>query len=92
MLHDSEGNDFEGQDAEYHLFKQGTGAEWSRDEFEQAAARVYNIERALQVRHWNRDRAMHETVPPYFDQPERFLNSTDSVLSLFVVMPLTPFP
>jgi len=28
VLHDSERNDFEGQDAEYHLFKQGTGAEW----------------------------------------------------------------
>jgi len=74
VLHDSEGNDFESQDAEYHLFRLGTGTEWSRDEFEQGAARVYSIERALQVRHWNRDRAMDETVLPYFDQPESFPN------------------
>ncbi len=74
VLHDIDGNEFEGQDIEYHLFKLGTGTEWTRGDFEQAAARVYNLERALQVRHWGRDRAMDETVLPYFDQPETFSN------------------
>ncbi len=74
VLRDSYGRKFESRDTEYHLFKADTGTEWSRDEFEQAAARAYNLERALQVRHWGRDRAMDETVLPYFDQPESFPN------------------
>ena len=74
VFHDSDGHSFEGQDTEYHLFRLGTGTEWSPDDFEQAAARVYNIERALQVRHWGRDRTMDETILPYFDQPETFQN------------------
>ena len=44
--------------------------DWSEDEFEQAAERVCTLERALQVRHWGRDRSMDERVLPYFEQPE----------------------
>ena len=36
----------------------------------QAAARVCTIERALQVRHWGRDRDLDETVLPYFERTE----------------------
>ena len=74
VFRDLNGVEFEGQDTEYYLFRLGTGTEWGNEEFEQAAARVYCLERALQGRHWGRDRAMDETVLPYFDQPETFAN------------------
>jgi aldehyde:ferredoxin oxidoreductase len=74
VLRDSNGNDIEGQDIEYNLFCLGTGLGWSREEFEQAAARVYNLERALQVRHWGRDRSVDEMVLPYFDELETYQN------------------
>ena len=38
----------------------------------QAAARVCTIERALQVRHWGRDRQTDEMVLPYFEQTELY--------------------
>jgi aldehyde:ferredoxin oxidoreductase len=63
--------EIEGPSVEYHLFSAGTGTPWSEAEFTRAAERVCTLERALQVRHWGRDRAMDETVLPYFDQPER---------------------
>ena len=37
-----------------------------------AAERVCTIERALQVRHWARDRRMDEMVLPYFEQTELY--------------------
>ena len=66
--------DIDGKDIEYHLFRLGTGIDWDAAEFERAAARVLNVERALQVRHWGRNRSMDEAVLPYFDQPEGFPN------------------
>jgi aldehyde:ferredoxin oxidoreductase len=41
------------------------------DEFVRAAERICALERALQVRHWGRDRAVDEMVLPYFEEPER---------------------
>ncbi len=38
----------------------------------QAAGRVCSIERALQVRHWARDRQTDEMVLPYFEQTELY--------------------
>jgi aldehyde:ferredoxin oxidoreductase len=64
----------EGPSLEYHLFKAGTGVDWSEDEFGQAAERVYTLERALQVRHWGRDRTMDESVLPSFEYPENWVN------------------
>jgi len=55
---------------EYHLFVAGTGVNWPEEEFERAAERVYTLERALQIRHWGRDRCMDEMALPYFEQPE----------------------
>ena len=74
VLHDGDGHEIEGTDVEYHLFCLGTGTRWSREQFEQAAARVYNLERALQVRHWGRDRSVDEMVLPYFEQLESYQN------------------
>jgi aldehyde:ferredoxin oxidoreductase len=60
----------EGPSIEYHLFIAGTGTDWTEREFERAAGRVCTLERALQVRHWGRDREMDETALPYFEVPE----------------------
>ena len=74
VLRDKNGREINGEDTEYHLFCLGTGAEWSKDQFEQAAARVYSLERALQVRHWGRNRSLDETVLPFFERLEGFQN------------------
>jgi hypothetical protein len=63
--------EIDGPSIEYHLFAAGTGTPWSEDEFTRAAERVCAQERALQVRHWGRDRAVDEMVLPYFEEPER---------------------
>jgi aldehyde:ferredoxin oxidoreductase len=66
--------EIEGPSIEFHLFNAGTGAAWSEEAFEQAAARVLTLERALQVRYWGRDRAMDEMVLPYFERSEPYPN------------------
>ena len=66
--------DVEGPAIEYHLFKAGTGIPWSQEEFNRAAERVLNLERALLVRHWGRDRKIDEMVLPFFEQEESFAN------------------
>ncbi len=66
--------DIEGPAIEYHLFCAGTGVAWSEEEFVRAAQRVFSIERALQVRHWGRDREMDETVLPHLEQTEPYQN------------------
>jgi aldehyde:ferredoxin oxidoreductase len=73
QLSDVEGiGTLEGPAIEVHLFAAGTGVDWSEEEFELAAARVCTLERALQVRHWGRDRGMDESVLPYFEQVELY--------------------
>ena len=62
--------EIEGPSVEYHLFRAGTGLDWPEAEFERAAERVCTLERALQVRHWGRDRSTDETVLPYFERLE----------------------
>ena len=64
----------DGPSLEYHLFKAGTGTDWTEEEFEQAAERVYTLERAVTVRHWGRDRKMDEMVLPSFEYPENWTN------------------
>jgi aldehyde:ferredoxin oxidoreductase len=67
-LHDIEGiGDIEGRSIEYHLFSAGTGVTWSEEEFVRAAERVCSLERALQVRHWARDREIDEMVLPSYE-------------------------
>lgn len=69
-----DGSEIEGKDMEARLFALGTGTQWAPEEFEKAAARVYNLERALLVRHWGRDRSIDEMVLPYFDRTESYVN------------------
>ena len=74
-LHDIEGvGEIEGPAIEYHLFTAGTGVAWSEQEFVRAAERVCTLERALQVRHWARDRSVDEMVLPYFERTELYQN------------------
>jgi len=71
ILHDVDGyGDVEGPAVEHRLFTAGTGLDWSEQELDRAAQRICTLERALQVRHWGRDRALDETLLPYFERPE----------------------
>jgi len=63
-----------GPDFEYHLFVSATGVDMSRDEFELACERVFNLERAIQVRNYDRQRSDDETVIPYFEYVEWWEN------------------
>ena len=64
----------DGPSVEYHIFKAGTGVDWSEEQYELAAERLYTLERAVQVRHWGRDRAMDESVLPSFEYLENWTN------------------
>jgi aldehyde:ferredoxin oxidoreductase len=64
--------EIEGPAIEYHLFAAGTGVAWDEKEFERAAERVCTLERALQIRHWARDRSTDEMVLPYFERTELY--------------------
>ena len=66
--------DVQGTDVERNVWAAGTGLAWDQAELERAAQRVVVMERALQVRHWGRDRALDESVLPYFEQPEMGMN------------------
>jgi len=62
--------DMMGPDFEYHLFTSATGVDLSQDEFESACERIFNLERAFQVRNYGRQRNDDETVIPYFERAE----------------------
>jgi aldehyde:ferredoxin oxidoreductase len=66
--------DMLGPDFEYHLFTSATGADVTRDEFDLACERIFNLERAIQVRNFGRQRSDDETVLPYFERGEWWEN------------------
>jgi aldehyde:ferredoxin oxidoreductase len=66
--------DMIGPDFEYHLFTSATGADLSREEFELACERIFNLERAIQVRSFQRQRSDDETVIPQFEHEEWWEN------------------
>ena len=72
--HFSRPDGMEGPSVEYHMFRLATGMAISEDEFERMAERVFNLERALQVRNWHRSRRVDEAVIPYFEQVEQWVN------------------
>ena len=74
ILKDVEGiaGDIEGPSIEYNLFIAGTGVDYTENEFNLAAERISNLERAIQIRHWARNREMDEMVLPYFEKEEMF--------------------
>ena len=64
----------DGPDVDAALFRVGTGVDWDAAEFERAAERVLNLERAISVRHFAKDRAMDERVLPSFEYDENWVN------------------
>lgn len=66
--------DMLGPDFEYHLYTAATGHTISREELDQACERIFNLERAIQVRLFNRHRRDDEMVIPYFDDQEWWEN------------------
>jgi aldehyde:ferredoxin oxidoreductase len=67
-------NGMEGPYFEYHMFRLATGTEIGQAEFEQMAERVFNLERALQIRNWDRSRTVDEEVIPHFERVENWVN------------------
>jgi aldehyde:ferredoxin oxidoreductase len=59
---------------ESEMFRLATGMDVDESGFEQMAERVFNLERALQVRNWGRSREVDEQVIPAFDQMENWTN------------------
>ncbi len=59
-----------GWEYEYHLFTAATGAQMSVEEFDLACERIFNLERAIQIRNFDRSRKDDECVLPYFEFPE----------------------
>jgi aldehyde:ferredoxin oxidoreductase len=66
--------EIEGPSVDYHLFRLGTGSEWTESDFYRAAERVYTLERAICVRHFGRDRAMDERAVEAFTYPENWVS------------------
>ncbi|MHB9034122.1 MAG: aldehyde ferredoxin oxidoreductase N-terminal domain-containing protein [Anaerolineae bacterium] len=64
----------DGPDMEVHLFRAGTGIDWTPADFTRAAERAYNLDRAIAVRHWGRDRSLDESVLPSFEYLENWEN------------------
>jgi hypothetical protein len=74
LVGDPDNGAIPGPDVEAHLFAAGTGVDWGPAEFNRAAERALNLERAITVRHFGRDRAMDERVLPSFEYDENWVN------------------
>ncbi len=64
----------DGVDFELHMFRSATGQDWSNEEWDTAADRIFNLERAIQIRNHNRTRADDESVIPSLRLPEWWVN------------------
>ena len=71
--------DIDGPDVDAAILRAGTGLDWDTAEFERAAERVLNLERAIVVRHYGRTRAMDECVLPAFEYDENWVNPETGV-------------
>ena len=67
-------NSMAGPSFGYHMFRLATGMEIGEGAFDRTAERVFNLERALQVRNWGRSREVDEEVVPCFEQVETWVN------------------
>jgi aldehyde:ferredoxin oxidoreductase len=59
-----------GKSFEHHLYVAATGVKVSEDELGHCAERIFNLERAIQVRNDNRTRKVDEAIIPYFEAEE----------------------
>ncbi len=69
-----EGREVPGPSFEYELYRLATGHDISEPEFERICERVINLDRSIQIRHFDRSRKDDEAVIPYFAKPERLVN------------------
>ncbi|MDP6778986.1 MAG: aldehyde ferredoxin oxidoreductase N-terminal domain-containing protein, partial [Candidatus Latescibacteria bacterium] len=60
----------EGRFFEHFFTEPALGLDLSREEFYQVGARIFTLERALQIRNWGRTRQIDETIVPYLARPE----------------------
>ena len=63
-----------GPDVDAEILRAGTGVDWDTAELTRACERILNLERAITIRHWGRDRSMDERVLPAFEYDENWVN------------------
>lgn len=56
---------------ESKLFSSATGIKMSSKDLEKCGERIYNLNRALQIRNYNRNRKVDETIEWIFELPEK---------------------
>jgi aldehyde:ferredoxin oxidoreductase len=66
--------EIDGPDVDAAILRAGTGLDWDTVELERAAERVLNLERAITIRHFGRDRRMDARVLPAFEYDENWVN------------------
>ena len=64
----------EGPQFEWHLLAAATGIDMTYDQLNQCGERGFNLERALQIRHFGRSRQDDEGIIPYFELEENRAN------------------
>jgi len=65
-----------GPSFEHRLFTSVTGIDLTQRDLDRVAERIFNLERAIQVRSHRRSRKEDETVIPYFEMTEHFVGPT----------------
>jgi len=76
------GEVIEGRSVGYCLFEAATGVEMTEEEFRRCAERVFNVERAIQVRNNSRSRNDDLAVIPYFETLENIIGPSGKLESL----------
>lgn len=72
----------DGMACEHHLFVAATGLEVSEAEFRRCGERVFNLERAVQVRNDGRTREDDLAILPYFEEEENYPGPSGKLESL----------
>jgi aldehyde:ferredoxin oxidoreductase len=71
-----------GKSLEYYLYVSVTGNDISESEFLKCAERVFNLERAIQIRNYDRRKKDDINIIPYFEKPELFPGPSGKAESL----------
>jgi aldehyde:ferredoxin oxidoreductase len=76
------GGVLEGKSFEYNLYSAATGIEISEEEFRLCAERVFNLERAIQIRNDGRTRNEDLKIIPYLETKENIVGPSEKLVSL----------